>query len=39
MASTATKLVESFTKERVKKGGMFALGYALGYLSHAAGLF
>jgi hypothetical protein len=39
MASTGTKLVESFTKERVKKGGAFALGYALGYLSHAAGLF
>ena len=39
MASTATKLVESFTKERVKKGGVFAMGYALGYMTHAAGLF
>ena len=39
MASTATKLVKSFTKERVKKGGVFALAYSLGYMTHAAGLF
>jgi hypothetical protein len=39
MPALGTRLIKGFTKERMKKGGMFAVGYALGYLSHAAGLF
>jgi hypothetical protein len=39
MPALGTRLIKQFTKERMKKGGMFAVGFALGYMTHAAGLF
>jgi len=39
MPALGKQLIATLTKERLKKGGALALGYALGYLSHASGLF
>jgi putative effector of murein hydrolase len=39
MPALGTKILKSVTKERAKHSLNFAVGFAIGYLSHAAGLF